>query len=172
MSVQYDERLKVHNTNVRKAYFWFKRSLPEILIDIPGVDYSWYIDFHDDSKTIPDEYNAYDEYLFGEQTKETEARYLRAKLDHRHRNPHHWEYWVLYTSDKPPVALDMEYPYIIEMICDWWSFSWAEGDLFAIFDWYEKHRKNIRLSKKTRATVEDILDKLEAKLIKVRGPRK
>lgn len=172
MSVEYDERLKVHNANVRKAYFWIKRSLPEILIDIPGVDYSWYIDFHDDSKTIPDEYNAYDEHLFGKQTKETAQRYLRAKLDHRHRNPHHWEYWVLYTSDNPPVALDMEYPYIIEMICDWWSFSWQADDLFLIFDWYAEHKKYMRLSKRTKATVEDILDKLEAKLIKVRGPRK
>ena len=22
----------------------------------------------------------------------------------------------------------MPYPYIIEMICDWWTFSWIKGD--------------------------------------------
>jgi hypothetical protein len=70
------------------------------------------------------------------------------------------------------MVLDMDYPYIIEMICDWWSFSWESGDLFDIFDWYETHKENIIMSKKTQATVEDILNKLEQKLIKVSGPRK
>lgn len=172
MSVQYDDYLKQHHAYVKKAYHWIKRSLPEVLIDIPGVDYSWYIDFHDDSKTIPDEYEAYDAYLFGRKTKQVEANYKRAKLEHRHRNPHHWEYWVLLSSDGPATILDMEYPYIIEMICDWWSFSWAADDLFLIFDWYEEHKKYIKFSKKTKATVEEILQKLEAKIIKVRGPRK
>jgi hypothetical protein len=66
----------------------------------------------------------------------------------------------------------MDYQYIIEMICDWWSFSWESGDLFDIFDWYETHKENIIMSKNTKDTVEDILNKLEQKLIKVRGPRK
>lgn len=170
MSKEYDELLQRHNANVRKAYFWIKKSCPEILI--PGYDYSWYIDFHDDTKTIPDEYEAYDNYLFGKKTKETEQKYLLAKMNHRHRNPHHWEHWILYTSNTTPVALDMEYPYIIEMICDWWSFSWAEDSLFDIFDWYQDHKKYMRMSKKTKATVEDILDKLEQAIIRVRGPRK
>ena len=170
MSAQYDDKLKRHIANVRKAYFWIKKSLPEILL--PGYDYSWYIDFHDDTKTVPDEYEAFDDYLFGKRTKEVEQRYWRAKLEHRHRNPHHWEYWILYTSDGPPTALDMEYPYIIEMICDWWSFSWETGNLFDIFDWYDEHKKHMRMSKKTKKTVEDILAKLEERIIKVRGPRK
>jgi hypothetical protein len=65
-------------------------------------------------------------------------------------------------------ALDMEYPYIIEMICDWWSFSWEKDDPFEIFKWYEDNKKKIKLSKATRKTVEEILEKLEAKLVKVR----
>lgn len=172
MSAEYDMTLKQHVANVRKAYFWIKRSLPEVLLEIPGVDYSWYIDFHDDSKTIPDEYNAVDAYLYGEQTKEVVAKYKRARLEHRNRNPHHWSYWILHNEDGTTEVLDMDYPYIIEMICDWWSYSWAQDDLFIIFDWYDANKKTIKLSKKTRKTVEDILNKLEAKLIKVRGPRK
>ena len=70
------------------------------------------------------------------------------------------------------MVLDMDYQYIIEMICDWWSFSWESGNLFDIFDWYETHKENIIMSEKTKNTVEDILNKLEQKLIKVRGPRK
>ena len=47
MSQMYDDLLKEHNSNVRKAFFWIKKSLPEILI--PGFVYSWYFDFHDDT---------------------------------------------------------------------------------------------------------------------------
>ena len=170
MSIEYDKLLASHRANIRKAYFWIKKSLPEVLI--PGYDYAWYIDFHDDTKTIPGEYEAYDNYVFGKRTKEIEQRFLRAKLEHRHCNPHHWQYWILHFDDGTSTVLDMDYPYIIEMICDWWSFGWEKGDLFQIFDWYNEHKKGIRLSKKTRATVEDILAKLEDRLIKVRGPRK
>jgi hypothetical protein len=37
-----------------------------------------------------------------------------------------------------------------------------------IFKWYEDNKKKIKLSKATRKTVEEILEKLEAKLVKVR----
>jgi hypothetical protein len=170
MSIEYDNYLKQHIANVRKGYFWIKRSLPEVLI--PGYDYSWYIDFHDDSKTIPDEYEAYDNYFYGKQTKAVKDQYKKMWLEHIHRNPHHWQYWVLHNDDGSTECLDMEYPYIIEMICDWWSFSWANDNVFELFEWYELNKKNMKFSKKTRKTVEDILEKLETKLLKVRGPKK
>lgn len=169
LSAEYDALLREHQFYVKKGYFWLEEHLPEVLI--PGYYYTWYILFHDSSKRDSEEYSAFDEFIFGERTDETKRKHKRAQLEHRHKNPHHWEYWVLYTSSTRPIALDMDYPYIIEMICDWWSFSWKEGDLFNIFDWYDEHKDNILMSNKTRATVEDILDKLEAKLIKVRGPR-
>ena len=75
-------------------------------------------------------------------------------------------------ADEGTTVLDMPYNYIIEMICDWWSFSWKTGDLFSIFDWYAENKKNMKLSKRTRDTVEDILDKLEKAITRVRGPRK
>ena len=53
---------------------------------------------------------------------------------------------------------------IVEMICDWWTFSWKTGNLHEIFDWYKKHEKRIVFSPKTRETVEDILDGIAAKL--------
>lgn len=166
MSIEYDNYLAKHIKNVRKGYFWIKKSLPEVLI--PEYDYSWYIDFHDDSKTIPDEYQAYDNYFYGKKTKQTEVEFKRMWNEHINRNPHHWQYWILINDDGSMEALDMEYPYIIEMICDWWSFSWEKDDPFEIFKWYEDNKKKIKLSKATRKTVEEILEKLEAKLVKVR----
>ena len=44
----------------------------------------------------------------------------------------------------------MPYDYILEMICDWWSFSWQSGDLYEIFKWYEDHSKYIKLAPKKR----------------------
>ena len=52
-----------------------------------------------------------------------------------------------------------------KMICDWWAFSWRNGDLTEIFDWYNKHKDYMKLSDKTRKTVEGILSKIKDKLI-------
>lgn len=170
MSAEYDALLERHRVNVKNGYSWIKKYMPEVLL--PGYDYDWYINAHDLSKRNKDEYYAFDAFIFGDRSDvEKREKYRRAQLYHRHRNPHHWEFWILHTSNTKQMALDMDYPYIIEMICDWWSFSWESGDLFDIFDWYRDHKKNIIMSKQTKKTLEDILDKLEEKLIKVRGPR-
>lgn len=63
----------------------------------------------------------------------------------------------------------MPIEYILEMICDWWSFSWSKDRLYEIFDWYDGHKKYIKLSKNTRKTVEDILDKIHRKLDELNG---
>ena len=54
--------------------------------------------------------------------------------------------------------------YVIEMICDWWSFSWNSGKLDEIFDWYDEHKDYIKLGKQTRKTVESILTEIKNKL--------
>ena len=55
MSKEYDEYLKEHCANVRKGFYWIRKSLPEVLIDIPGVDYELMILLHDDTKYNNDE---------------------------------------------------------------------------------------------------------------------
>ena len=55
------------------------------------------------------------------------------------------------------------------MICDWMSFSWAKENLYEFFDWYDEHKKHIKLSKNTRKTVEDILGKIRTKLDELNG---
>ena len=61
----------------------------------------------------------------------------------------------------------MPYVFIVEMIADWWSFSWKTGNLNEIFSWYDKNKKGILLSDKTRKTVEHILDALKKKIEEV-----
>ena len=62
------------------------------------------------------------------------------------------------------IALDMPDEYIIEMICDWWSFSWRSGDLTEIFKWYDDHKNRMILHERTRASVELILTMIKYKL--------
>ena len=114
MSKEYDEYLKEHCANVRKGFYWIRRSLPEILIDIPGVDYELMILLHDDTKYNNDEYYAYDEYFYGPKKKDSEKKMRYAFQNHIHQNPHHWQHWVHLTDDGRPsiIALDMPYEYI------------------------------------------------------------
>lgn len=48
---------------------------------------------------------------------------------------------------------------------DWWAFSWARGNLYEIFNWYDEHSKNMKLAPETRTTVESILDKIKIRLV-------
>lgn len=166
MSYEYDRYLRQHRNNVKRGFEWLLTNLPTVLTGQP--DASWQIIFdHDSSKNNDDEYLAYDTYFYGNnRSYEVTEEFKRAWLLHIHRNPHHWQYWVLNNDDpnEGEVILDMPYNYIIEMICDWWSFSWQKGDLGEIFNWYDERSYYIKLSPKTRKTVEDILEQMRDRL--------
>ena len=164
MSYEYDRYLSNHKSNVTEGYEWLCDNLPELIKD----NYGHQICFaHDHSKFQSNEYEAYDAYFYGgNKSYEVVQNFKRAWLQHIHCNPHHWQHWVLINDDpnEGEVILDMPYNYIVEMICDWWAFSWVKGDLAEIFGWYEKHKDYMKLSDKTRYTVEHILMKIRDKL--------
>ena len=164
MSKKYDEYLEDHISGVKRAYQW----LCEHFEDVPknmGL-YTPFIDAHDISKYGDSEYKAYDKYFYGgNRSYKVVSDFNYAWLHHIHNNPHHWHYWVLQHDDEPEETLEMPYLYVIEMICDWWSFSWKSGDLYSIFDWYEKH-KGMKLHEKTRKLVEETLDRIKKELNK------
>lgn len=164
MSVAYSKYLDQHLRNVAKGYEWIKENLPEIL---NGENCEWQVCYgHDHSKFGEEEYDAYDKYFYGTKTEEVKKNFNLAWLHHIHHNPHHWQHWVLINDDpgEGMTILDMPYNYIIEMICDWWAFSWAKGNLHEIFKWYDAHKEYMKLSPATRTTVEDILAKIKEKL--------
>lgn len=166
MSYQYDQYLVKHKENVRKGFEWLQSKLPELVKDIPNL--GWQTGFaHDQSKSEPDEYAAYDAYFYGgNRSFAVVQEYRKAWLLHLHRNPHHWQYWVLINDDpeEGEILIEMPSNYILEMICDWWAFSWAKGNLQEIFKWYGEHKDYIKLHPNTRKKVEEILNKIKDKL--------
>lgn len=166
MSAEYDLYLEKHKTNVKKAFDWIRDNLPELLQE--GYDYEWQIGInHDWSKRSQEEYDAYDMYFYGNNRSFAVVQeFNKAWLHHIHNNPHHWQHWVLINdeSGEGTICIEMPHKYVIEMICDWWSFSWNSGDLEEIFDWYDKHKKNIQMHDDTRKEVEFILKKIKGKL--------
>ena len=164
MSVKYDDYLNQHILNVANASDWIRQNIG---LDVNSFDISSNVFIHDDSKYSKEEYDAYDAYFYGrKRTKEVKDNFNYAWLHHIHNNPHHWQYWVLINDDPDNgmVALDIPYKYVVEMICDWWSFSWRTGNLYEIFNWYDKHKDYMILSENTRELVEDILAKIKKKL--------
>ena len=164
MSVQYDNYLTEHKENVAKGFRWLQENIPEVIED----GFEWQICFnHDASKTDPEEYDAYDAYFYGNNRSYSVVQnFKKAWLRHIHNNPHHWQHWIL-INDEPKegmVVIDMPYIYVVEMICDWWSFSWTKGDLNEIFGWYEDRKDYMKLSANTRISVEYILGKMKDKL--------
>lgn len=169
MSKEYDLYLKEHRENVKKGFIWIRSNLPILLEPVKDTeDLDWQIGMaHDYSKDDPEEYEAYDAYFYGgNRSYDVVQEFNYAWLRHIHKNPHHWQYFVLQCDDpeEGETIMDMPYNYIIEMICDWWAFSWANGDLTGIFKWYGEHKDYMKLSPKTRTVVEDILGKIKEKL--------
>lgn len=164
MSHEYDLYLKQHKENVARGFYWLRDNVPSVVK--PHME--WQICHnHDASKTDPAEYVPYDNYFYSRsKTPQVVKEFNFAWLRHIHHNPHHWQYWVL-INDNPGegmIILDMPELYIVEMICDWWAFSWNKGNLYEIFSWYDERKEYMKLSADTRETVEDILNKIRAKL--------
>lgn len=164
MSIDYDIYIREHKENVEKAWRFLYENLNAEL-RIPDEMYNQ-ICHHDDSKYDEDEYDAYDAYFYGgNRSFEVVNKFNIAWLKHIHKNPHHWQHWVLIedenSTSKP---LEMPYNYIIEMICDWWAFSFKSGNLSEIFDWYAEHKDKMILASSTRNVVEVILEIIKQKM--------
>ena len=168
MSVQYDEYIEEHKSNVWEAFDWLHTNIPELTDEDTWHEAerlcAW---MHDDSKYDKAEYDAYDAYFYGgNKSYEVTQEFNKAWLHHIHENKHHWQHWVLINDDpnNGEIILDMPNEYIIEMICDWWSFSFKKGDLHEIFKWYDEHKDYMKLSDRTRSKVAHALEMIKKKL--------
>ena len=176
MGVQYDKYLEKHIDGVNRCYNWIMLNFTPEQIDniLPNLPEENILDvqfkMHDSSKRSSEEYAAYDQYFYhnGKGDAKKEADFSKAWFHHIRRNPHHWQYWVYFDDDSPLDsdnklnAVEMEDRYILEMICDWWSFSWTSSNLFEVFDWYDSHKDKMVLGPETRQKVETFLTALKS----------
>lgn len=147
---QYDEYLINHINAVQKAYSYLTNNI----LHINNKELDSIISRHDLSKYSEEEYDAYANYFYGEKNQE---EFDKAWLHHQKQNPHHWQYWVLINDEDGTYATKMDYNYVIEMICDWWAFSWVKNQLKEIFNWYEENKSKMILHEETLKDVEHIL---------------
>ena len=124
------------------------------------------IEFHNNSKYQSEEFLPYARYFYPatKKTKEIEDDFNKAWLQHIHENKHHWNHWVIVGDNGKLTPLDMPKEYIIEMICDHFSFAFTKNDPKELFSWYSKNKDKMILSPNTRREYENILNKIKEKL--------
>jgi hypothetical protein len=133
--------------------------------------------FHDISKLLPSEFFPYLEYFYGgphpklsetfgdkrnellihnvKFQEEVDIDFDLAWLYHQHKNPHHWQYWILREDyGKEVKVLEMPIKYIDEMISDWIGAGKAIYGKDNTLKWYKKNKDHIILHPTTRKWVE------------------
>ena len=146
--------IEEHKASVKKFSEWLKENLPELFDEIDIDVFNDLIKEHDDSKFSEEEFEPYAQRWFG--NKEKSLEYEEAWKHHWTHNEHHPEFWL---------GEDMPYIYILEMICDWGSFSIKSGDMRELSKFYYEKAKDDEkknLSDNTKTIIEEILDKINS----------
>ena len=154
---EYDKYLADHIQGVQDSFDKVKHQLdlPEGYKD----EIEKQIAKHDASKFTDEEYYAYLDHFYpadGSEVAdndEADIPFDIAWLHHQHVNQHHWQYWVLVRDGGDLVAMDMPEHYVIEMLCDWHSFSRKNPESTAA-SWYSKNGKKMILSDGTRKLID------------------
>ena len=114
---------------------------------------------HDMSKFRPSEWGPYVQYFYGGGGNGYE--FNKAWLKHIHRNPHHWQHWILRCDDGDTKILCMPQKYRHEMLADWIGAGKAITGKDNLVEWFRDNQEKIRLSQETenwiRATIAEHL---------------
>ncbi|WQJ53322.1 MAG: hypothetical protein [Wendovervirus sonii] len=161
---QYQEYLTNHIANVQKGFQWL---IDKHIVKDDNGTLRKQIEQHDQSKYSEDEWNAYRDYFYA---NGDETAFNKAWLHHIHNNPHHWQHWVLINDDgkmenaSKTICIQIPKNYIVEMVCDWWAFSWGKNNLTEISNWYNKNKDNMLLHEQSRKNIESLLAIIMSKL--------
>jgi len=164
---EYKKYIIAHKERVEQFADWLKENLPEIFFDY-GVDPNTFdevIAEHDESKFSEEEFEAYARKFYGKQDINGKPLdyvpgYDEAWKHHWTHNEHHPEFWL---------GEDMPLIYILEMLCDWGSFSIDKGDLHELSKYYYEQARDDEeknLSDATKEIIEEILTKINSVLDK------
>lgn len=92
---------------------------------------------HDLSKFLPDEFIPYARYFYGKRDPVVAYEFEQAWLKHIHRNPHHWEHWVIPKVGTNTVTY-MPPAYAEEMVCDWYGAGMAISGKNDVLEYFNK----------------------------------
>ena len=116
---------------------------------------------HDSSNYEDEEFEPYCNYFYPTvDCPKDHSAFDRAWLHHQKVNPHHWQYWVLIRDEGELVPMDMPISEIVNMCCDWHSFSSKDPKSTAAA-WYDKNQGKMMLSDNTTEIVTFLLQYLE-----------
>ena len=138
-----------------------------VFVECCKVGIYWQGIKHDWSKFLPSELIPYTNFFYGEKPANYKGfhepgeniAFDTAWLKHIHRNPHHWQYYVLNNDSGDTKCLPIPVKYVSEMICDWKGAGKAQGHNGPneCRDWYLKNKDKMKLHPETRMQVEVIL---------------
>lgn len=123
----------------------------------------WRLLIHDWSKMSRAEWSPYVRSFYGpwkysERPPEVVATFDAAWLHHQHKNPHHWQHWVLREDSGATKALEMPEGFIQEMVADWMGAGRAITGRWDVKTWYAKNRNVIVLHERTRMLVDMLIE--------------
>lgn len=151
---EYKDYVVTHKERVEEYSTWLLENCPDLFEEVDIEVFKDLIKEHDASKFSEEEFEPYAKkwHLDGIKTPEYEAAWEH----HWSNNEHHPEYWD---------GEDMPYIYILEMICDWGSFSLKSGNMKELSDFYynkaiDDPEKN--LSNATKEIIEDIISRIDS----------
>lgn len=162
----YLKYLKQHIECVALAYERLKEIIPDLFDghdDEIILKTEQHIKEHDSIKFSPDRLKIYGEHFLGKSDKE---EYNKLILEHIANCPHHFQHWLVFYDRDNIQAVEIPYDYIIEMICDWYSFSFIKNDEKEIVNWYKMARNRMIFAPKTQIIIDNIIDKIEKFLSK------
>jgi hypothetical protein len=138
----------------------------------------WRLVIHDWSKFMPCEWMPYVDYFYGERerlkneepddfrfrqaARKYHDAFDRAWLHHQHRNPHHYQHWILRNDDGTTKFLYIPDHFLFEMVADWLGAGRAITGKWEAWKWYEKNREHIRMHTQNADHVTKIMKTLEA----------
>ena len=143
-----------------------------VFIECCKMGIVWRGIIHDLSKFLPSEWAPYIKYFydfFGRQWSQEkfggcgdEIVFHQKILDefdlawllHQHRNPHHWQFWLLQEDDGPLKNIPIPMKYLKEMLCDWRGVGRAINGKDNTLGWYLKNKDNINLNEENRRWIE------------------
>lgn len=147
------EYIITHKSNVLNAYNLIRDSLlsefDNDFIDRLDV----VIKNHDESKYDAIEFEPYATHFYGNKNEASEREYQLAWLHHQKTNKHHWQYWLVISDKGEMRPQDMDIEYVIEMLCDWHSFS-ARDKSSTAYAWYSENGPKMILSDNTRKLID------------------